>query len=414
MIQNNSFYFDGDKSLTHRAFILSSIALGESIIKNYASGKDCISTLNCLSKCGLKFSNDKGEIRINGSKLKDPSQPLDCGNSGTTARLLIGFLAGQGINATFTGDSSLQNRPMNRVLKPLSKMGLKFECNNGKLPIKIYKSKLKSIKYESPIASAQVKSAVLLAGIGASGTTFYKEPIISRDHTEKMLQYMGLNIKIGEFIEIEGKQAQPQPINFQIPGDISSSSFIASVAALFPGKKANLKSVLLNTTRTYYLHILQKMGAIVQFENQRNTCNEKIGDVKISHKQLRGITIDPEKVPFLIDELPILSILATQAIGITKVTGAEELRVKESDRINAICKNLKKMGVKVEELKDGFIIEGPNELVGTEVETFNDHRIAMAFSIASLLTSGQVEIDNSKCVSISYPNFFDHIKRLTQ
>ena len=211
MIQNNTFYFDGDKSLTHRAFILSSIALGKSIIKNYASGKDCISTLNCLSKCGLKFSNVKGEIRINGSKLKDPSQPLDCGNSGTTARLLIGFLAGQGINATFTGDSSLQNRPMNRVLKPLSKMGLKFECNNGKLPIKIYKSNLKSIKYESPIASAQVKSAVLLAGIGASGTTYYKEPIISRDHTEKMLQYMGLNIKIGEFIEIEGQQAQPSP-----------------------------------------------------------------------------------------------------------------------------------------------------------------------------------------------------------
>jgi len=274
------------------------------------------------------------------------------------------------------------------------------------IPIKIYKSNLKSIKYESPIASAQVKSAVLLAGIGASGTTYYKEPIISRDHTEKMLQYMGLNIKIGEFIEIKGQQAQPQPINFQIPGDISSSSFIASVAALFPGKKANLKSVLLNTTRTYYLHILQKMGAIVQFENQRNTCNEKIGDVKISHKQLRGITIDPDKVPFLIDEIPILSILATQAIGTTKVTGAEELRVKESDRIKIISNGLIKAGVKTIEKAESLTIYGSKVVGGCSIDSELDHRIAMSFLILGLISKEPIKVLRPSTIETSFPNFY--------
>jgi 3-phosphoshikimate 1-carboxyvinyltransferase len=373
------------------------------------------STRECLEACGIEIKDDGNDVVVKGEQFSDPTKPLDCGNSGTTTRLLLGLLAGQGINATFIGDDSLSSRPMNRIMDPLSQMGLKFESNDGKLPITIRKSDLNGIRYKSPVASAQVKSAVFLAALRASGKTSFKEPILSRDHTEKMLHGLGANISIDGLTATISNLTSPLS-NFEIsvPGDPSTAAFFAASAALVPNSEIVLNRVLANPLRTGLFAALERMGAGMECLDQWDEAGELIGNLKICHQSLKGIIIDENDVPGLIDELPIIAILATQANGRTEVCGAEELRVKECDRIHALCKNLKKMGADIEELQDGFIIHGPTPLKGADIETFHDHRIAMAFTIAGLVTNGDVVLDHPECVSISFPEFYDVLENLKQ
>ena len=415
MVIKGELTFPGDKSISHRSLMFAALANGESRLSNSSTGVDVQSTRKCLEACGIKIWNDGNDVIVKGGTFLNPSEPLDCGNSGTTTRLLLGLLAGQGINATFIGDDSLSSRPMNRILDPLSKMGLILESNNGKLTITIHKSELAGIKYESPVASAQVKSAVLLAGLGASGKTSVTEPTLSRDHTEKMLTGLGVNIIVDGLSTTISKSSSPLlSFKLSVPGDPSTAAFFATAAALVPKSEIKLNHVLANPTRTGFFAALEKMGGGMACVNQWEETGELIYNLKIFHQPLQSINIDEKDVPGLIDELPLIAILATQAKGKTEIRGAKELRVKECDRIHAICKNLKKMGADIEELDDGFIINGPTNLNGAEIETFHDHRIAMAFSIAELVADGDVELDNPECVSISYPEFYDVLERLKQ
>ena len=415
MVIKGTLTFSGDKSISHRALMFSALADGESRISNLSTGADVQSTRKCLEACGVEIKDEGNEVIVNGGKLSDPIDSLDCGNSGTTTRLLLGLMAGQGINATFIGDDSLSSRPMNRIMDPLYQMGLKSESNDGKLPITIRKSDLNGIRYKSPVASAQVKSAVFLAALGASGKTSFKEPILSRDHTEKMLHGLGANISIDGLTATISNLTSPLS-NFEIsvPGDPSTAAFFAASAALVPNSEIVLNRVLANPLRTGLFAALERMGAGMECLDQWDEAGELIGNLKICHQSLKGIIIDENDVPGLIDELPIIAILATQANGRTEVCGAEELRVKECDRIHALCKNLKKMGADIEELQDGFIIHGPTPLKGADIETFHDHRIAMAFTIAGLVTNGDVVLDHPECVSISFPEFYDVLENLKQ
>jgi len=415
MVIKGALTFPGDKSISHRALMFAALADGESRISNLSTGADVQSTRECLEACGIEIKDDGNDVVVKGEQFSDPTKPLDCGNSGTTTRLLLGLLAGQGINATFIGDDSLSSRPMNRIMDPLSQMGLKFESNDGKLPITIRKSDLNGIRYKSPVASAQVKSAVFLAALGASGKTSFKEPILSRDHTEKMLHGLGANISIDGLTATISNLTSPLS-NFEIsvPGDPSTAAFFAASAALVPNSEIVLNRVLANPLRTGLFAALERMGAGIECLDQWDEAGELIGNLKICHQSLKGIIIDENDVPGLIDELPIIAILATQANGRTEVCGAEELRVKECDRIHALCKNLKKMGADIEELQDGFIIHGPTPLKGADIETFHDHRIAMAFTIAGLVTNGDVVLDHPECASISFPEFYDVLENLKQ
>jgi 3-phosphoshikimate 1-carboxyvinyltransferase len=407
--------FPGDKSISHRALMFAALADDESRISNLSTGSDVKSTRKCLEACGIEIWDDKDDVIVKGGKFSDPMQPLDCGNSGTTTRLLLGLLAGQGINATFNGDDSLSSRPMNRILDPLFQMGLNSESNDGKLPITIHKSELTGIQFKSPVASAQVKSAVLLAGLGAYGKTKITEPTLSRDHTEKMLTGLGEGFSSDGLISTISKSSSPlSSFELTVPGDPSTAAFFAAASALVPGSEIIMNRVLANPTRTGFFAALEKMGAGMECIHQWEEAGELIGDLKIFHQPLHGINIDEKDVPELIDELPIIAILATQAQGMTKVRGAKELRVKECDRIHAVCKNLKKTGANIEELDDGFIINGPTNLNGAEIETFHDHRIAMAFTIAGLASDGDVELDHPECASISYPKFYHVLESLKQ
>jgi 3-phosphoshikimate 1-carboxyvinyltransferase len=407
--------FPGDKSISHRSLMFAALAEGESRISNLSTGTDVQSTRECLEACGIDIRDDGDDVVVTGGKFADPKQPLDCGNSGTSTRLLLGLLAGQGVNATFIGDESLSSRPMNRILDPLSQMGLKSKSNNGKLPITIYKSDLTGIEYDSPVASAQVKSAVLLAGFGASGETSVTEPILSRDHTEKMLKGLGGNISThGLTTTISPLTSPLLSFDLTVPGDPSTAAFFAAASSIVPNSEIILNRVLRNPTRIEFYGALQKMGAGMDCQEQWEDAGETIGNLKVFQQPLNAITITKDDVPGLVDELPIIAILATQAKGKTEVRGAEELRVKECDRIHAICKNLKIIGANIEELEDGFIIHGPTQLKGGEIETFHDHRIAMAFTIAGLVSDGDIILDYPECASISYPEFYDELERLNQ
>lgn len=412
MVIKGSIDLPGDKSISHRALMLSSLSSRISTISNLSSGKDVQSTKECLALCGVKFGNSKETTTVKGGLFNDPSSSLNCGNSGTTVRLLLGLLSGQKINATFVGDESLSIRPMKRIIKPLAQMGLSIKSNDNKLPIAIESSKLIGINYSTLIASAQIKSAVLLAGIGANKETTFTEPYLSRDHTEIMLKNIGANISVEKLSTSIKKTTKFLPINIVVPGDPSSASFFAAAATLIPNSVITLNHISLNPTRLGFFKFLKKMGGKIEFINERDVSGEKIGDIKISYSRLKAINISEEDIPALVDELPILSILATQANGVSRITGAEELRVKESDRINSICQNLSKMGANIKELHDGFIIKGPSKLKGSYIKTYNDHRIAMAFSIADLIAKDNILLDNPTCVSISFPEFYNILKQL--
>ena len=402
----------GDKSISHRTVMLAALSDQRSKVNNLSNGKDVKSTISCLKNCGIDIEYSTGSYFVNGGRFKQPITDLDCGNSGTTMRLLIGLLAGQGIDANFIGDKSLSNRPMERIIDPLKKMGLNIKSNKTMPPIHISKSKLKGIDYVMPIASAQLKSSILLAALGAKSNTTIKENIVSRDHTEIMLKNIGVNLyrKSGSIFVEPCNKFLPQ--NISVPADPSTAAFFIGAAVVSPRSKLLITNLLLNETRIGFLRALEKMGCSFNYRNIRNVSGEKIGDLEVRYHKLFGIEINKSDIPSIIDEIPILALIASQAEGTTIVSGAEELRVKESDRLEAICRNLKAIGINVIEKPDGFIIKGGSKIQSGDVQTFDDHRIAMTFHIASVISGKEIKLDNSECVNISFPAFFKTIENI--
>jgi len=471
-----------DKSISHRAVIFSSLAKGKSVIKNFSKGQDPLSSLKICQNLGVQAEFVNDDLIINSSgRLIAPTADLDCGNSGTTMRFMCGILAGQNFNSTLIGDESLSKRPMKRVIEPLTLMGAKIEGKDYKAPLKIYGQNLHAIEYNSPLSSAQVKSCVLLAGMMCDGQTTFTEPFLSRNHTELMLKYMGAEIEaakqLGSYaakyeeeqrsgrqegklvnesslsenlqnqindknlstlqlfnhstIKISKSTLRPQTI--EIPGDISSAAFFIVAGLIVPNSEIILKNVGLNPTRTGILEVVQKMGGNIEILDKKEVSGELVGDIKVSYSELKSCTIEGEIIPKLIDELPVIAVLATQAKGTTVVKDAQDLRNKESDRIKAVVCELKKIGADIEETPDGFIVNGKTEL-GTyltrgcnahssqtttpsptekccrrgdiiEVESYHDHRLAMSLYVAGLICQKPIEINGFEWVNISFPEF---------
>ncbi len=412
-----------DKSITHRAFILGALASGETLVKDPLLSEDTKATLEILKSLGTQVEEGKEEIIIKGRNyiFTEPKDILDCKNSGTTARLMAGVLSTQPFFSVLFGDESLRERPMLRVVEPLREMGAKIDGREegNKLPIAIRGGELKGISYFNKRASAQVKSCLLLAGLRAEGITEVIEPVLSRDHTERMLRLFGVEVitipeERGHILKVKGGE-ELKGTEIHCPADPSSAAYFAALATLAPEGSLKLKDVLLNPTRDGFYRKLLEMGADITFENTREISNEPRADLVVRPvERLKAVKVKPEEVPSLIDELPILAVLMALAEGVSEVRGAKELRYKESDRIKAIVHNLRKMGVKVEELEDGFVIEGTDKLKGAKIETFGDHRIAMAFAIAGLVTDEEVVIDRPECVSISYPQFWDDLFKVVE
>lgn len=402
---NGKIAIPADKSLSHRAVILASLANGKSIIKNFSKGQDPLSSLSICKALGatIEFKDD---LFINSTgKLSQPTQNLDCGNSGTTMRFMAGILAGQKFSSTLTGDKSLSKRPMKRIIEPLTHMGAKIESLENHAPLKIIGQDLHAINYNSKLASAQVKSCILLAGLNIDEKTSFTEPYISRNHTEIMLKYMGANISVNNnTTTIEKSELEPKTI--EICGDISSAAYFIVAGLIIPDSDIILKNVGLNPTRTGILDVALKMGADIEILDRRTSCGEDVGDIRIRYSNLNSCIIEGEIIPKLIDELPVIAVLATQAEGTTIVKDAQDLRNKESDRIKAIVTELKKLGADIEETSDGFIINGKRELIGDcEVETYHDHRLAMSLYVAGLICQKQICINGFEWVNISFPEF---------
>jgi len=404
----------GDKSISHRALMLGAIAKGRTEITNLSSGKDVLATWNCLAQLGVKIEEKNNRVHVHGKGLHGlipPEGILNAGNSGTTMRLLSGVLAGQFFESTITGDSSLKKRPMMRIIEPLTLMGAKIESDNGTAPLKIKGGNLRGIEYKTTVSSAQVKSSLLLAGLYASGKTSAEEPSQSRDHTERMLPHFGVAVKKNNLkVEINGS-VELMASSINVPGDISSAAFFMAAASIVPGSRILIPGVGTNPTRRGIIDVLKKMGAKIKEENRREKNFEPTADITVESSQLRSIEISGALIPGIIDEIPILAVAATQAEGKTIIRDAEELRFKESDRIKAVAENLRRMGGEVEELEDGFIIPGPQKLKGAVVESFGDHRIAIAFSIAGLAAAGETTIRGAECVEISFPGFFETLTK---
>ena len=401
----------GDKSISHRALMFSSLTDGECVIHNISTCKDVESTRKCLAECDIQSVKLGNTVRIKGGVFSNPGKPLNCGNSGTTIRLLAGLLAGKRITAEFTGDDSLAKRPMSRIIDPLTEMGVVIESINGHIPFTIKPKELNGISFVPSVASAQVKSCIMLAGLGAIGQTVIDENVKTRDHSEIISKELGAPVTSNGTISINLLSRPLQPFEIYVPGDPSSAAFFAAAAALIPHSSITIKNVLANPTRIGFFQVLKKMGGGVEWQNMRKECGESVGDVHVFWEPLNGIDITSELVPSVIDELPIIAILATQAFGPSTVSGAEELRVKECDRIRAVCENLLAMGGEVIEKKDGFIINQCNTLYSTNIKTYRDHRIAMSFTVAGLLTDARITLDDEDCIKISFPEFH---KVLTQ
>jgi len=404
-----------DKSISHRAAIFSALAEGRSVIKNYLRAGDTLSTLSALKALGVEIEVGK-DIVVYGRGLyglKEPLSPIDCGNSGTTIRLLTGVISGNPFFSVLYGDESLSKRPMARVIKPLKEMGSNIMARDGDRfpPIAIRGGNLKGIRYEMPVASAQVKSSLLLAGLYAEGVTEVIEPAPSRDHTERMLPAYGARLeKSGLRTSIYGGALKG--CDCEVPGDFSSASFFIVAALIVPNSEVLIKNVGLNPTRTGLLLVLEKMGAQIEIINKGDTGGEPIGDIICrTSGNLKGIDISGDIVPSLIDEFPVLCIAASCAEGLTTIRGAEELRVKESDRIRAMAEGLRAMGIEAQEMPDGISIKG-GTLRGAEVHSHKDHRIAMAFSIAGLVSEGTTTILEADAVDISFPGFYETLRRL--
>lgn len=405
----------GDKSISHRALLLGALTQGKMSIENLSPAQDVYHTILSLRALGIAIEQtDKETLVRNAEGLSPPPRNLDAGNSGTTIRLLAGLLAGQSFTATITGDASLQRRPMKRVIEPLAQMGAQIESNKGFAPLTITGGQLRGIDYALPVASSQVKSAILLAGLQAQGTTTVVEPHPTRDHTERMLRYLEVPLeKANGTVSVPGgAKLKAKPIS--VPGDISSAAFLLAAGVLLPNAQLTVQGVGINPTRTGIVDVLREMGAQISVENEREVTGEPQGDLLITYSELHSVQVGGALIPRLIDELPLVAICATQAHGVTVVHDAHELRVKETDRIRAVAVNLRKMGAQIEERQDGWVIPGPQKLHGAMLDSFGDHRIAMAFSIAGLIAQGETIIDGAEWVQISYPGFFADLRSLAQ
>lgn len=415
-----SFELIGDKSISHRAVMFSSISKGHNKISNFLMGEDCLSTISCFRKMGVDIQINGKDVYVKGNGLyglKRPEDTLYVGNSGTTIRLMMGILAGNKFDATLIGDDSIAKRPMKRVTDPLKLMGCNIEGNDDAnyTPIKIYGGNLNAIDYHMPVASAQVKSALILASLYANDTSFIHEKIKSRNHTEIMLKSFGADINI------ENLKISVNPVNelfsqdIYVPGDISSAAFIIVSALITKGSEVIIKNVGLNETRTGIIDVVKNMNGNIEIINERLVGGELVGDLLVRYTpNLCATTIDKDIIPRLIDEIPVIAVLATQAEGTTIIKDAQELKVKESNRIKAMVDNLKILGADIEELEDGMIIKGKAKLNGGQINTFKDHRIAMAFSTLNLMSDEKIKLDNEDCINVSFPGYFDVIKSLTK
>jgi len=410
----------GDKSISHRALILASIAKGKSIIKGLQKGRDCLATLNAIESMRVEVEEKGNYLTIYGrgpGGLREPEDVLDCGNSGTTMRLLAGLLSGQNFYSVLSGDQYLRKRPMRRVTEPLRKMGAQvFGRTNGQFPpLTILGGKLKRMEYSLPIPSAQVKSCLLLAGLYADGETSITEPYQSRDHTERMLKFLGGQVKIeGLTVKIKGGNSLFGR-EICIPGDISAASFFIGAASILRKSEVKILNIGLNPTRRGFIDILLRMGAEIKIVHMEKKCEEEIGDIEIKGKSnLKGVVVQGEIIPRLIDEIPILAIVSCFAKGETIIKGARELRVKETDRIKAIVNELKKMGADIEEREDGMIVRGGKGLKGAECNTYGDHRMAMALTIAGLCAKGTTRILNPECIATSFPEFWKTLEKISK
>lgn len=407
----------GDKSISHRSVMFGSIAKGVTRVTNFLPGDDCLSTISCFRKLGVVIEENEDGLTIYGNGfegLKEPNEILDVGNSGTTIRLLLGILAGRPFFSSLIGDHSIGKRPMTRVTEPLRTMGAKIDGRkNGEFtPLSIRGGQLNPIHYEMPVASAQVKSALILAGLQAEGETTIIEKAESRDHTERMIRKFGGEVeKDNRMIRVKGGQKLIAS-DVLVPGDISSAAFFLVAGAIVPNSEILLKNVGLNPTRTGIIEIMNQMGANLEIHNNAADSFEPAGDITIKTSSLRGTVIEGDVIPRLIDEIPIIALLATQAEGTTIIKDAAELKVKETNRIDTVVQELTKLGASIEATDDGMIIHGGTTLTGGIVSSHGDHRIGMMLAIASLLCKDKVELENSNAISVSYPNFFSHLNSL--
>lgn len=405
----------GDKSISHRAVMFGAISKGITNIKGFLTGADCISTISIFKKMGIDIEIQNTAVTVRGKGLyglSNPGEILDCGNSGTTTRLISGILSAQNFTSVLTGDKSIQKRPMNRIIAPLTLMGADIKSNNGFAPLTITGSSLHGIEYNSPVASAQVKSAILLAGLYADSPTTVIEPAKSRDHTELMLKKFGANLNTTKASATINPCKELFATAIDVPSDISSAAFFMAAATLVPDSELILENVGINPTRDGVIKVLKDMGANIEIINSTDEF-EPVADIKVSYSRLHATTIGGDIIPTLIDELPLLAAVASMAEGKTIIKDATELKVKESNRIKVMCEELSKLGVNVVETEDGMEIEGTNKLPGNvTISTHDDHRIAMTFAILGLISDGEIKLDNKNCVEISYPGFFDDLRKV--
>lgn len=411
----------GDKSISHRAVMFGSLATGTTEIEGFLAGEDCLSTIRCFRSMGVQIEQNGSSVKVFGRGLRELTAPdgiLDCGNSGTTTRLLSGVLAAQHFDSVLSGDASIQRRPMKRVITPLRAMGADITSVSGNdcAPLSVHGKQLYGIHFNSPIASAQVKSAVLLAGLYASGQTTVTEPALSRDHTERMLRSFGAKVLTGNFEDRPSVTVtETQNLygtEISVPGDISSAAFFLVGASIVPGSEVVLRNVGINPTRDGVISALRAMGARIEVLEVRNEDSEPAADLLVRYAPLHGTEIGGALIPRLIDELSVLAAAAAVAEGRTVIRDAAELKVKESNRIRTMAEGLSRLGAKVEETEDGLIIDGGAALHGGAVESYSDHRIAMSFAILSLVTDGEVRISDPDCVNISAPTFYEDLKSL--
>lgn len=401
----------GDKSISHRGIMLGSLAEGDTHLHGFLEGADCLSSIACFQKMGIEIERDGSNVTIHGKGLHGltkPSEILDAGNSGTTTRLMSGILAGQDFSSTITGDDSLRTRPMKRVIRPLSEMGASIKSHDGCLPMTVTGGHLHGIDYISPVASAQVKSCVLFAGLYADGKTSVTEPAISRNHTELMLRGFGASVKTDEekhYVEVE-----PEPVlhgqDITVPGDISSAAYFLVAGLICEDADILIKNVNINPTRAGILKVIEDMGGNISYTDRRTVSGEEVADINVRTSALHGTTVEGDIIPTLIDELPVIAVMAAYADGTTVIRDAAELRVKESDRIATVTENLRAMGCDMAPTDDGYIINGGRPLHGASIRTYKDHRIAMSFAVAALNADGETTLDDPSCVNISYPGFF--------
>lgn len=414
---NGEITVSGDKSISHRAVMLGSIAEGITEVTGFLMGADCLSTIECFRQLGIPIEVNEEKVIVHGKGLLGLSQPsnmLDVGNSGTTIRLMTGILSAQSFSSDITGDASIQKRPMLRVVAPLREMGAKIDGKEGGkyCPLHIEGQGLKGIHYQLPVASAQVKSAILLASLYAEGETTVIEPAPSRNHTEIMVNYFGGNILQKDNVIKSSPVKKLTGQYIKVPGDISSAAYFIVAALILPHSELLIKNVGVNPTRDGIITVFKQMGGNIELINQRTQCGEPVADILVRSSDLHGIEIGGSLIPKLIDEIPVIAAAACYARGTTIIKDAQELKVKESNRIQTMVSELKKMGASIRETDDGMIIEGGSALRGAQVESYHDHRVAMSLAIAALKAEKETTINNSDCVSISFPNFFSYLEKL--